>query len=468
DASTCPPTTQLTCADGSFSCFNGESEATVPVIAGNSYYVKIGSWQGGVPVAGNMAIAVNIPPPPAGPGDDPTVAVPASAGSVTPYNSAGFVAPGASASCAAIGQPDPFDFWFVYTATVTGIAVVSNCPSSAVAPGGSASPQDTYIAAWDGAIFPPAVELACADGSPNCGVSESEVQFNVTAGNTYYIQVGTWGFPAANSGAISITEILPPPNDECANAIPLAYGLNTGLTNVGASNSPQMSSACGFMGADLWYSFTPTCSGNLVIETCGSSIDTVIAVWDGCPGTGVEIACNDNANTGPCQFSSSSLISTPVIVGNTYYIEVGGWGGQTGGFQLNVHCTYIHQWSTPNGSGSLRLENVDGPPGAIAYSAVTLDILHPGLPAAVTFPNGWFYGVPLSFTELVTQLSLPAPQPFLSLLSPSGYSLNVDLPGGFVSAFIGANLWSVGVALDPLTGFASVADTTAPTAYTIQ
>ncbi|HYC76435.1 MAG TPA: hypothetical protein VEI02_02300, partial [Planctomycetota bacterium] len=59
------------------------------------------------------------------------------------------------------------------------------------------------------------------------------------------------------------------------------------------------------------------------------------------------------------------------------------------------------------------------------------------------------------------------PQPFLSLLSPSGYSLNVDLPGGFVSAFIGANLWSVGVAFDPATGFASVADTTAPTAYLI-
>ncbi|HYC78237.1 MAG TPA: hypothetical protein VEI02_11480, partial [Planctomycetota bacterium] len=435
--------------------------------AGNTYYVQVGNWGSNLAVTGSVSIVVNVPPPPAGPGDDCSVAVAAAVPGVTPYSSAGFVAPGPQASCSAIGGPDPTDFWMSFTASITGLAVASNCPSSSTAPGGSASPTDTYLAAWDGATCPPTAQLACADGSPQCGVAQSEITFPIVAGNTYYVQVGTWGSATANTGGVSIVEILPPANDECTGAIPLAYGLNTGLNNVGATNSPQMAS-CGFMGADVWYTFVPTCSGNLVVETCGSGLDTEIAVWDGCPGTGVQVGCNGDAGgTGPCQFTLQSFVSVPVLAGNTYYIEVGGWNAQTGGFQLNVHCTYIHQWSTPNGSGSLRLENVDGPPGAIAYSAITLDILHPGLPAAVTFPNGWFYGVPISFTELLTQLTLPPPQPFLSLLSPTGYSLNLDLPGGFVSAFIGANLWSVGVAFDPATGFTSVADTTAPTAYTI-
>ncbi|HYC77503.1 MAG TPA: hypothetical protein VEI02_07735 [Planctomycetota bacterium] len=465
DGSTCPPTVQIGCADGSPQCGVLQSEVTWPVSAGNTYYVQVGNWGSSAAVSGNIAIAVNVPPPPAGPGDDCTVAVPMTVPGVTPYNSAGFTTPGPQAFCSAIGGPDNFDFWMSFTASTNGVAVASNCPGSVAAPGGSGSPTDTYLAAWDGAACPPTVQLACADGSPQCGVAQSEISFPIVAGNTYYVQVGTWGFSSANSGGVSIVEIPAPSNDDCVNAIPLAYGLNAGLTNLGATTSSPTGS-CGAMGNDVWYSFTPTCAGNLVLETCGSGFDTVVAVFDACGGN--EVGCNDDSGaSGPCQFTLQSFLSIPVTAFNTYYIAVGGFGGQTGVFNLNVHCTYVHQWTTPNGSGSLRLENVDGPPGAIAYSGITLDILHPGLPAAQTFPNGWFYGVPLSFTEFLTQLSLPPPQPFLSLLDGTGYSLNLDLPGGFVSAFIGANLWSVGVALDPATGFSSVADTTAPTAYTI-
>ncbi|HYC78236.1 MAG TPA: hypothetical protein VEI02_11475, partial [Planctomycetota bacterium] len=319
---------------------------------------------------------------------------------VYPYDSTGFTVTGPISGCN--GLTDVFDYWFTYTATMSGIAVVSNCSTSTVAPGGfTTAGVDTYIGIWDTTSCPPTTEIACADGSPNCGVNQSEVLFGISAGNTYYIQVGNWIGGSPVSGAIAIVELPGAANDECAGAIPLTTGLNTGFNNFTATPSLPNPS-CGIAGPDVWFTFTPTCTGNLIIETCGSPLDTVVTVWDNCPG--VEVACNDDAGAGPCAGTLQSYINFPATVGNTYYIQVGGWAGATGNFDINIHCEYVHVWSAPFGSGSLQLENVDGPPGAVAYSAITLDILHVGLPAAVTFPNGWFFGVPMGFVELTTQL----------------------------------------------------------------
>jgi hypothetical protein len=113
------------------------------------------------------------------------------------------------------------------------------------------------------------------------------------------------------------------------------------------------------------------------------------------------------------------------------------------------------------------LENFHGPANAAAFSAITLDALHPGLQPGASFPNGWFYGVPLGFGELAQQLAWPGGAPFLGLLTSGGYMLNLSLPAGATTALTGTTVWSVGVAFDPLTGFASVVDTTAPTAFTL-
>jgi hypothetical protein len=148
------------------------------------------------------------------------------------------------------------------------------------------------------------------------------------------------------------------------------------------------------------------------------------------------------------------------------YIAMGGFAAQTGAWTLNIKCDYAHSWTAPVGAGSIQLENVDGPAGAIAFSAVTLDILHPGLAANVNFPNGWFFGVPMGFAELQAQISWPGGLPFTGLLDASGYLLNFTLPAGSVSGLSGiATVWSVGVALDPATGFSSIGDLTIPTAY---
>jgi len=347
--------------------------------------------------------------------------------------------------------------------------VVSNCPGSFNAPGGSASPTDTYIAAWDATTCPPSFILARADGSSNCGFAQSEVAFPATAGTTYYIQVGTWGFPSPNVGALSIAEVMPPANDDCAGAIPLVAGANGPFDNSLASASfPQGSCGLG-SDLDLWFSYVAPCAGSLVLDTCGSPLfDTWISVWDNCPASaGVEIACNDQAGaSGPCQFTGWSYVEVPVTAGNTYYINVGGWAGASGQFNLNVRCKYTHLWTVPSGPHSVQLENVDGPPFTLAYSAITADMLKTSVPPAQSFPNGWFYGLPMDIAfEIVPQLTWPGGAPFVTILDGAGYSLNLSLPTGTTASLSGWTVWSVGVAFDPLTGFSTVADTTDPTAF---
>src|SRR5262249_14121062 len=126
------------------------------------------------------------------------------------------------------------------------------------------------------------------------------------------------------------------PNDNCAS--PMIIGTGTfGGTTCGATNDG--SASCGFSATspDLWYSFTAACTGRLVLDTCGSALNTVLSVHNGCPGTtGNEIVCNDDCVGGACSGSAQSCLSVAVTSGATYLIRVAGYAGTSGSFTLNV------------------------------------------------------------------------------------------------------------------------------------
>ena len=73
--------------------------------------------------------------------------------------------------------------------------------------------------------------------------------------------------------------------------------------------------ACGFGPAfhDAWFNYTATCTGTATISLCGSSFDTVLAVYGDCvtcpPAPLSEIACNDD----DCR--ARSLVTLPVVSG---------------------------------------------------------------------------------------------------------------------------------------------------------
>jgi hypothetical protein len=120
--------------------------------------------------------------------------------------------------------------------------------------------------------------------------------------------------------------------DNCASAVAIGNGTTNG-SNVGATSGPDPLGSCGAMGNDVWFSYTATCTGTVLVSLCGSGYDTVAAAWSGTCGALAQLACNDDS----CGLQSN--ISFAASSGTTYYISIGGFAGSQGNFTMNVSCT---------------------------------------------------------------------------------------------------------------------------------
>lgn len=155
---------------------------------------------------------------------------------------------------------------------------------------------------------------------------------------TYYLMVDTWPSPDCIPDFDIIVEevtVIAPPNDDCADATPVG-------DVVGLPFSTEFASADGPLGCqqspNVWFLYTATCTGNAFIDVCGSDYDTKIAVYDGATCVGPELACNDD----DCSLQSAVVV--PVVAGQQYLIEVGGYfssfsGPSVGDGILNISCT---------------------------------------------------------------------------------------------------------------------------------
>jgi hypothetical protein len=133
-------------------------------------------------------------------------------------------------------------------------------------------------------------------------------------------------------------------NDSCDGATVVQSGNYTGCTTIASRDGH---SSCGEggangPGADVWYSWTPTCSGNVIIDTIGSNYDTVLSVHSGCPvpgGATNTITCNDDAGGA---YGTRSIVTFDYTAGTRYLIRVAGYNGHTGDYTLR-----INEYQTP-------------------------------------------------------------------------------------------------------------------------
>ncbi len=87
----------------------------------------------------------------------------------------------------------------------------------------------------------------------------------------------------------------------------------------------------------VWYSFTPSTSGTLALNTIGSNYDTILGVWKGTnPASLTSVACNDDISY-PTNLRSQ--LSVPLAGGQAYIIEVAGW--DVGTLTLNASFTVV-------------------------------------------------------------------------------------------------------------------------------
>ncbi|MBI3176740.1 MAG: M4 family metallopeptidase, partial [Chloroflexi bacterium] len=132
--------------------------------------------------------------------------------------------------------------------------------------------------------------------------------------------------------AVAITPattcLVPPSNDNCANAQTIVAG--TTYTGTNANSTTDGPSECGAAAADIWFNYTPTVNGVHTISTCGSNFDTVVAVYSGACAALTSIACNDDF----CSYQST--ITPTLNAGTLYKVKVAGFSGGTGDFSLLI------------------------------------------------------------------------------------------------------------------------------------
>jgi hypothetical protein len=204
-------------------------------------------------------------------------------------------------------------------------------------------------------VCPPGA-AGCIAQSASSGSAAHGVTSLVLSAGTYYLMVDTWPAPdCIPSFDLHITEgAAPPPapaNDNWADAEEVGDVTDHEFCNESATfDGPGDCNDCG----NVWYCYTASCNGNVLVDVCNSDYDTKLGVYNGCgePTTATLIACNDDA----CGSDGyKSQLEFAAVAGNTYLIEIGGYNYSSTGCDegcglLSISCSLPCQVECPSGA----------------------------------------------------------------------------------------------------------------------
>ena len=247
---------------------------------------------------------------------------------------------------------------------------------------------DTTLGVYSGTSVSSLVTRASNDDS---GLNlQSKVTLSVTAGETLYIAVdgynGDVGTIALN---INYLNAQPPANDNLAsatdlNGIPVSVtGTNENATK--EAGEPALAGNNG--GKSVWWRWTSPITGTVVIDTLDSDFDTLLGVFS---GTGISdlklITDNDDAGN-----TLLSKVSFDAVTGNSYYIAVDGYNGDSGNIGLSItplNAVTFSLATAVTGSGTITSSpaGISCPGNCTAsYSAGT------GITLETTPASGWVF-----------------------------------------------------------------------------
>ncbi|MFH1716732.1 MAG: hypothetical protein ABIF19_05230, partial [Planctomycetota bacterium] len=296
-----------------------QSEMTFPVTAGEQYLIEVGGFSAGATGQGVMNITCSIQS--GAPSNDNC----SGAEQVYDVNDLPFDTTSATMDGPGLCVNSP-NVWYSYSAFVTGDVTVSVF---------GLGNFDAKLAVYNGTYCNPTEDdlIDCNDDFGNS--YDPELTFKAVAGHDYLIEVGGYNEDATGRGLLTIDSgAAPPPfsNDKCQNARPVGNVTNLAFDTQDATfdgpghcmNSPN-----------IWFRYTAPCTGQATVSLCGSSFDTMLAIYDGSecyPKQSDMIGCNDDA----CDMQSELTID--VVAGQQYLIEVGSYGSETGKGVLTISC----------------------------------------------------------------------------------------------------------------------------------
>ena len=377
---TCPPAAPIACNDDFSGCAGFTSQASAAVTTGTHYLFRIGGF--GASSKGTGTVNVSFSGPPANDECTGATAV-ACNSSVTVSNATATTAgsdPAFSCRFGGAGQ-GTHTIWFSFVAAGTGASL--DLSSSAV--------SDTLMAVYSGTCGA-LTEIACDDDS-GTGLRSLINVSGLTAGNTYFVQVG--GFGASDNGSITLAlncAAGPAPGDNCADAISMACGGSATVDNSLFSTEPlDPAYSCRFGGpgqgiGTAWFKFVATATSARVDTNLSLAPDTMLAVYSGTCGAFTELGCSDDDGVGLL----SELCVTGLTVGQTYYIQASSFSSfDTGEITVQLQCPCP---APPANDTCATATDLGSLPTSVTFdnTLATDDVNVPCGVASGPFKNVWF------------------------------------------------------------------------------
>jgi hypothetical protein len=146
-----------------------------------------------------------------------------------------------------------------------------------------------------------------------------------------------------------------PSNDAFSAPTPLSgLPVSTAASNVSAtleSGEPVPSSSAT---GSVWFTWTASTTGQVRVDTNGSTFDTILAVWTGNTlATLSLLGHNDDSGGGV-----SSLLTFQATAGTKYRVAVYGFGSDSGSITLNLIPAGTINGTVTGPNGSLPLQNI--------------------------------------------------------------------------------------------------------------
>ncbi len=246
-------------------------------------------------------------------------------------NTASFTANSADPVHACTGGRDSATAWFRFVPNFSGVVQINT----------TGSDYDTVLSAYPGTSSAGA-EAACNDDINDYAL-QSAFTLNVTAGQSYLVEVSSYG--AVNAGGNLVLSLSA--NDLSAAATPVNALPFTTTQDIGSATSsagdPVHTCTSSADSKTVWFRYNAGFTGNLLIDTEGSNYDTVLSVYNAAAPSS-ELACNDDTDQ-----DSQSALSLAVISGQSYLIEVSRYhqGSSSGTLVLNVNGNDQPSQATP-------------------------------------------------------------------------------------------------------------------------
>ena len=136
------------------------------------------------------------------------------------------------------------------------------------------------------------------------------------------------------TNSVLYTFVLPPPNDDYINRIPLAGATNSvsGYNTNATKEAGEPLHAGNSGGRSVWWSWTAPSNGVAVVDTIGSSFDTTLGVYTGTNVSSLTTIASDDDGGG----SLASRVVFNGTAGTPYRIAVDGFSGRFGAIELHV------------------------------------------------------------------------------------------------------------------------------------